>query len=73
MEHLEKSIKSLFFETATKEIATELNNNKEAHSYITSCGGLLLDNNEEIQVQIVVTRKKENFIGAFDIIEYKTF
>jgi hypothetical protein len=72
MEHLEKLVKSLFTEGAIIEIANKLNDNKEADAFSTSSGSILLDNDEEVQVQIIVTRKKEDFYGDFDVVEHNT-
>ena len=54
------------------ELANKLNDNKEADAFSTSSGSILLDNEEEVQVQIIVTRKKENFYGDFDVVEHNT-
>ena len=72
MKHLEKLVKSLFAEGAIIELAEKLNKNKKADAYSTSSGCILLDNNEEVQVQIIITRKKEDFYGDFDVIEHNT-
>jgi len=72
MEHLEKLVKSLFTEGAIIELAEKLNENKNADAYSTAAGFILLDNNEEVQVHIIVTRKKEDFYGDFDVVEHNT-
>ena len=72
MQHLEKLVKSLFTEDAIIELANKLNDNKEADAFSTSSGSILLDNEEEVQVQIIVTRKKEDFYGDFDVVEHNT-
>ena len=72
MQHLEKLVKSLFTEGAIIELAKKLNENKDVDAFSTSSGSILLDENEEVQVQIIVTRKKEDFYGDFDIIEHNT-
>lgn len=71
-EILDKMINSLFLKGAVKEMAEKLNANKNADAYETLCGALFLENNEDVQVKIIVTRKKEDFIGAFDVIEHNT-
>lgn len=70
MEHLEKLIKSLSTEVSIKKCAEHLNDMKEAQSIITPVGHLLLDNNEEVQVQVTVTRVKAEMMPD---LEYTVF
>jgi hypothetical protein len=72
MEHLEKLIKTLFLEGAVKELAENLNKSVDVDAFSTASGNILLDNNEEVQVQIIVTRKKEDFLGDFEVVEHRT-
>lgn len=70
---LEKLIDSLYLKGAIKECAEGLAKNYQSNAYSTACGNLLINENEEVQVQVIVTRKKEDFLGDFDIIEHRTF
>ena len=66
----EKLIDSLYPITAIKGCMTELNKNENAIAYESPCGHLILDNDEEVQVKIIVTRNMDDFLGPFDIVEY---
>ena len=68
----EKLIKSLFLEGAVKLCAEELEKTKTVTAFSTSCGSLIINENEEVQVQIIVTRNKEDFLGDFDLLTHKT-
>jgi len=69
---LKKMVDSLYLKDAIIELADKLNENKKADAFETLCGALFSDENEDYQVKVIVTRKKEDFIGAFDIIEHNT-
>lgn len=73
MEDRQKQIDSLYIKEALRDCIDQMIKNKEADAYSGSCGELCLDNYEELQVQIIVTRKKTDFIGPFDIVEHKTY
>ncbi len=68
----EKIIKSLFLEGAVKECAVELEKDNSVDAFSTACGSLILNETEEVQVQIIVTRKREDFLGDFDIVGHRT-
>jgi len=70
MDNLKKMVQSLYLTNGVIELAKELDKTKEATSFSTSAGMLLLENNEEVQVQIIVTRDKEQFLGEFDVVQH---
>lgn len=68
----DKLIKSLFLEGAVKQCAEELEKDKSVDAVSTASGILLVNENEEVQVQIIVTRKREDFLGDFDMVSHRT-
>lgn len=67
---IDKLIDSLWAKSAIKQCAEELEKNKNADAFETKCGDLLLGDNEEVQVKVIVTRKSDDFIADFDLIEH---
>jgi len=65
---LDKLIDSLWTKVAIKQCAEELQQNTDVDSFETKCGDLVIGNNEEVQVKVIVTRKKDEFIGDFEMI-----
>ena len=70
---LEKLIDSLYLKGAIKECAEKLAEYQENYAFSTSCGSLVINENEEIQVQVIVTRKKEDFLGDFDVVAFSMY
>ena len=70
---LEKLIDSLYLKGAIKECAEKLAENKDNYAFSTACGSLVINENEEIQVQVIVTRKKEDFLGDFDVVAFSMY
>ena len=52
-------------EISAKEMIKELNENKELCSAKQMVFGFVLDNEEEVQVQVNVTRCKDDFLEPF--------
>ena len=73
MNNLEKMVDSLFPITAIKDCMKELNKDDNASAYETSCGFLVLENEETVQVKIIVTRKEDDFLDPFDIVRHSHF
>lgn len=70
---LEKSMETLWVKVAIKECYQMLNENKEADAIHTYAGSLISTNKtQEYQVQIIITRKEEDFLGDFDYVTLKT-
>lgn len=70
MKHLDKFIKSLYLEGAVKELSQNLNQKKDSFAFTTAAGTILLDNDEEAQVQVIVTRNKLDFLADFETVGY---
>lgn len=71
---LDKAIESLWLKSAVKDCYIRLEKSKDADAFETYSGTLLSgDEKEEYQVQIKVTRKKDDFLGDFDFVEHKTY
>ena len=70
MKNLQKLIDSLYVKVAIETMAEEMNKNKESDSFKSSAGELVLDDDEEVQVQVIITRNKKEFMDPFEIIQY---
>ena len=73
-ENLEKMIDGLFLKSAVKDCFDNLQKEKDADAFETQAGHLCsLDEKEEYQVKVIVTRKEDDFLGAFDNVKHSTF
>ena len=71
LENLDKIIGSLWANSAIKDCYKNLEENKDADAYETLAGSLCsLDEKQEYQVKVIVTRKEDDFIGDFDHIKH---
>lgn len=68
MEHLERFIDSTLelYKASVKDLSHELNNNKKLVSATQKGGIMLLDNQEQVQIQITITRNEDDFLGDFE-------
>lgn len=71
MQHTEKQIEGLFIQLAIEQAVAELEDSKQAFATETSCGHIVIDNGEAVQVVVKIIRGKDNWIGDFDIIEHR--
>jgi len=71
MKHLEALIDSLWTKKSIEDCAVALNENKTLAHTKMSAGTLILDNGEEVQVQVIVTRQKDedSLLGDFEMVE----
>ena len=69
-EVLEKMVDSLYLKTAVKDCFNGLCENNTASAFQTSAGGMVnIKTNETYQVQVIVTKDKDMFLGDFDLVE----
>ena len=68
----EKMIDSLWLKQAVKDCLKEVNENDLLDKVKTQAGSIVSSDDEELQVHVMVVRNKEQFIGDFDVIKYKT-
>jgi len=70
MKNLETMVNSLFPFTAIKDCMKSLNKDDTASAYETSCGFLMLENEETVQVKIIITRIEDDFLDPFEIVKH---
>lgn len=70
MQQTEKQIAGLFIRTAIEQAVGEIEDNRKAFATETSCGHIVIDDGEAVQVVIKIIRGKDNWLGDFDIIEH---
>lgn len=68
---IDKLIDSLYAKLAIKQCAEELEKNPDIDACETSCGALMINNDEDLQVKIIVTRNADDFIEDFDLIQHR--
>lgn len=71
MSQLDIFINSLITDWAIKKNTEELVKDTESDAYETSCGNMIVEG-EEFQVKVIVTRKTEDFLDPFDIVQHVT-
>lgn len=67
----ERLIESLFIKQAIKECVKILEKNTEYCASETSCGRMLIGEDEEVEVRIVVVRDEKSFLGDFEIVNHR--
>lgn len=70
MEHLERLIQSTaeLYKACVRDLSHELNNNKQLASVTQKGGTILLGGQEEVQIQITITRNEANFLDDFETV-----
>jgi hypothetical protein len=62
-----KENEKMLLEISAKDLSKELNENKDALQIRMKAFDHLLDNNEEVQVHVLVTRNSDDFLEDFQM------
>ena len=71
MKDMDRMISGLFTEIAIKDCLKELHNDANVDACESTCGYLLLENEQTVQVKIIITKNEKDFIGDFDLVKYR--